>query len=152
MKRRFDTHFFVTILPSSLSLDQATTEDASSSDAVVSSSIGSADGKETTSADWLTPAQAIRLTLAHTKDLTDGEKAERVTEGGLDRIILFPPQYVAVFLLHRRVEIDEICRFYLLAELAEVKSWRDLLDPKEIDVEGVAKVSSTQSSWARLLY
>lgn len=91
MKRRFDTHFFVTILPSSLSLDQST-EDASSSDAAVSSSIGSADGKETTSADWLTPAQAIRLTLAHTKDLTDGEKAEQVTTGGLDRIILFPPQ------------------------------------------------------------
>jgi nucleoside diphosphate-linked moiety X motif protein 19 len=62
-----------------------------------------ADGKETVSAEWFTPSEAITLAL-------EGTRAH-LEDGAEDRgIIFFPPQ------------------FYLLAELKEVKDWRQLVD------------------------
>lgn len=94
MKRRFDTKFYITILPSS-----------SGKGSTLHETIASADNKETVSADWLTPAEAVGLTMVHTKVLLGGEPK------GEKSIILYPPQ------------------FYLLAELVHTKSWRDLLPP-----------------------
>jgi nucleoside diphosphate-linked moiety X motif protein 19 len=117
MKRRFDTHFFASILPSSFVLDAETT----TTSAVMTQTIGSSDGKETVSADWITPSEAIKLTLApyqksksptHSDDASTSDKS----------MILFPPQ------------------FYLLAELIEIKNWRDLVDRADHDIEGSPKV------------
>lgn len=109
MKRRFDTHFYVAVLPPSLAPVPQTTADAEG--AVLSQTIGSSDGKETVSADWLTPAAALRLALASSTPTVE-----------VPSIILFPPQ------------------FYLLAELAGIMSWRNLVDPSDADAEGTPKV------------
>lgn len=114
MKRRFDTHFFVTVLkalPSSVS--------SSTSSPIISEPIASADGKETVSSDWLTPSEAIRRTMLHTKALTQGLSIAE--EGSL---ILFPPQY------------------YLLAEFTRTKNYLDLLDSNIRDGNGNALIRS----------
>ncbi|KAK4703401.1 hypothetical protein P7C70_g2819, partial [Phenoliferia sp. Uapishka_3] len=106
--RRFDTHFFVSVLPPTFV--PATTSNAP----LISDHLASADAKETVSADWLTPAEAIRRTLSHTKKLQallgDAKLSSPPTGDSDDSIILFPPQ------------------FYLLAELADHKSYATLLD------------------------
>jgi nucleoside diphosphate-linked moiety X motif protein 19 len=62
-----------------------------------------ADGKETVSAEWFTPSEAIDLAL-------EGTRAH-LESGSEDRgIILFPPQ------------------FYLLSELKRIRDWRELVD------------------------
>lgn len=107
MKRRFDTHFMTAVLSSSTL--------PTSSSPLLSSPIVSSDGKETVSADWLTPSEAIRLTLAHTRTLQGGESEEK-------SIVLFPPQ------------------FYLLGELAGCKNWKELVDEEDVDARGAGKV------------
>lgn len=104
MKRRFDTHFMTALLPLTPLPDP-----------LLSSPIVSSDGKETVSADWLTPSEAIRLTLAHTRKLQGVESEEK-------SIVLFPPQ------------------FYLLGELVGYKSWRELVDEGDVDARGAGKV------------
>ena len=79
MKRRFDTHFYTSILPPSFNLEF----DLSGA---TSKTIGSADGKETVSADWLTPSEAIAMTLVNTQELETGSSTNKKS------IILFPPQ------------------------------------------------------------
>lgn len=117
MKRRFDTHFFMTVLPPTFQLDSSS---SSNGDAVISQLIGSSDGKETVSSDWLTPLEAVRLTLAGSNP--DFDSSATVTPGILQKITLFPPQ------------------FYMLAELMKTKSYQDLLDPADCNAEGAAKV------------
>lgn len=116
MKRRFDTHFFSAILPSSFALDADMSPDTITA-AVITQTIGSSDGKETVSADWITPSEAIKLTLAPYQ-----QSQSSAPEVELKSMILFPPQ------------------FYLLAELIEVKNWRDLVDKLDQDIAGAPKV------------
>ncbi|GAA5866796.1 hypothetical protein JCM1840_004269 [Sporobolomyces johnsonii] len=114
LPRRFDTHFFISILPPSSS--------ASSSHHSPHSLLATSDGVETSIAEWLTPSEAIRRALAHVAQLpshqasipsTTAQYAPQPTSMGdnpSDAIILHPPQ------------------FYLLAELAHNhKSYRSLL-------------------------
>ncbi|GAA5942119.1 NUDIX hydrolase [Sporobolomyces koalae] len=116
LPRRFDTHFFISILPSSSS-------PASTPDEVPFYKLASSDGIEISIAEWLTPTQAIRRALAHTADLsansdsiaattaTYTEQPKAMGNNPTKSIILHPPQ------------------FYLLAELANNnKSYRTLLD------------------------
>lgn len=112
VKRRFDTHFYIAILP------PAEQPKAGNGPAlpVVTEHVVSSDGKETVSADWMTPKQAIDRTLVHTRARTAG------TEPAQGALILFPPQ------------------FYLVAELTRYKSWRDLVDPNDKDARGLPKV------------
>lgn len=117
LKRRFDTHFFITVLPSSSS-------PASSPDDTPYYKLASSDGKETSIAEWLTPKQAIRRALAHTANLsypdttpTYAEQPHSMGNNPTKSIILHPPQ------------------FYLLAELAQNhKSYRTLLDESGLNV------------------
>lgn len=132
MKRRFDTHFFMTVVPPSISVP------TESAEAIISEPIASADGKETVSADWLTPSEAMRRTLEHTRIQQAGETVHVDSS-----IILFPPQVC----LPSDGPLDFVNRanlsspqFYLLAELSETKSWRDLLDTSDVDLAGFPKV------------
>lgn len=102
VKRRYDTHFFVAVLPPT-SLASEPTAPSDSTSPIYSTPIVSSDGKETISADWLTPGEAIRRTLPHPSSSSGAAPSS---------IILFPPQ------------------FYLLSELAPHKSLASLLDPK----------------------
>lgn len=110
MKRRYDTSFFLTILPPS----SAPSSSSSSTSPAHTDHIASADNGETISADWLTPLEAIRRTILHTTSLQSTTAAPPPQES----IILFPPQ------------------FYLLAELASTKSWEDVLDGQLSDLGG----------------
>lgn len=99
IKRRFDTHFFTTILPLDYA-EELASEIISANEVEVEGGKGkqtavtvSADGKETVSADWFTPPEATKLALSTTDS---------------DGIILFPPQ------------------FYVISELARFKDWRDI--------------------------
>jgi nucleoside diphosphate-linked moiety X motif 19, mitochondrial len=111
MKRRYDTSFFLTILPPS----SAPASSASSFSNIHSDHIATADNGETISADWLTPLEAIRRTILHTASL----QSATPTGPPKESIILFPPQ------------------FYLLAELASTKNWQDVLDGKLSDLGGL---------------
>ena len=116
MKRRYDTAFFLTILPPSASPSPTpSSTDSPTATPVHQDHVATADNGETVSADWLTPLEAIERTLAHTASLQTSEGP-----AGADRsnIILFPPQ------------------FYLLAELVSRKSWKDVLDSQAKDLEG----------------
>ncbi|CEQ40933.1 SPOSA6832_02615 [Sporobolomyces salmonicolor] len=110
LPRRFDTHFFISILP------------PASSSHFSHSLLATCDGVETSSAEWLTPAEAIHRALAHVAQLpshqasipsTTAQYAPQPASMGdnpSNAIILHPPQ------------------FYLLAELAHNhKSYRSLL-------------------------
>ncbi|GAA6016114.1 hypothetical protein JCM11491_000672 [Sporobolomyces phaffii] len=121
LPRRFDTHFFISILPSPAA---STGEMASSADAVDETpyyKLASSDGVETSIAEWLTPTQAIRRALAHTANLsypstvpTYAEQPHSMGNNPTKSIILHPPQ------------------FYLLAELAQNhKSYRSFLDHEQ---------------------
>ncbi|ORY88246.1 hypothetical protein BCR35DRAFT_22950 [Leucosporidium creatinivorum] len=112
MKRRYDTSFFLTILPPS---STSSSTSSSAPTATHSDHIATADNGETISADWLTPHEAIRRTLLHTSSL----QSSTPTPPPEGSIILFPPQ------------------FYLLAELAGTKNWEDVLDGKQLDVGGL---------------
>ncbi|GAA5881784.1 hypothetical protein JCM16303_006450 [Sporobolomyces ruberrimus] len=111
LPRRFDTHFFISVLPS-------TSAPTSSPDDTPYYKLASSDGVETSIAEWLTPTQAIRRALAHTANLsypstvpTYAEQPHSMGNNPTKSIILHPPQ------------------FYLLAELANNhKSYRTLLD------------------------
>jgi nucleoside diphosphate-linked moiety X motif protein 19 len=111
LPRRFDTHFFISVLPSASSPD-------ASPDETPYYKLASSDGVETSIAEWLTPTQAIRRALAHTANLsypsttpTYAEQPHSMGNNPTKSIILHPPQ------------------FYLLAELAQNhKSYRSLLD------------------------
>ncbi|GAA5900112.1 NUDIX hydrolase [Sporobolomyces salmoneus] len=111
LPRRFDTHFFISILPSSSS-------PSASPDDTPYYKLASSDGVETSVAAWLTPSEAIRRALAHTANLsypettpTYAEQPRSMGNNPTNSIILHPPQ------------------FYLLAELANNhKSWRSLVD------------------------
>ncbi|KAM0749258.1 hypothetical protein T439DRAFT_381637 [Meredithblackwellia eburnea MCA 4105] len=100
--RRFDTHFYVAVLPPAASTSSSTTPggeaQSSSTPSSFSESLVSHDGKETVKAEWVTPPQAIRRTLGS-------------SNADEPPIILFPPQ------------------FYLLAELMPYKSYQSLLLP-----------------------
>lgn len=117
LPRRFDTHFFISVLPSSSS-------PASSPDDTPYYKLASSDGVETSIAEWLTPTQAIRRALAHTANLsysettpTYAEQPHSMGNNPTKSIILHPPQ------------------FYLLAELAQNhKSYRSLLDGSGVNV------------------
>ncbi|GAA5962877.1 hypothetical protein JCM3765_005901 [Sporobolomyces pararoseus] len=117
LPRRFDTHFFITVLPSSSS-------PAASPDDTPYYKLASSDGKETSIAEWLTPLQAVRRALAHTAGLsypettpTYAEQPHSMGNNPTKSIILHPPQ------------------FYLLAELANNhKSYKSLLDDSGLNV------------------
>jgi nucleoside diphosphate-linked moiety X motif 19, mitochondrial len=99
--RRFDTHFFLAVLPQHLDWDLGGI--ARELPIHPQETVVTADGKETVSAEWFTPSEAIALSL-------EGTRAH-LESGSEDRgIILFPPQ------------------FYLLGELKRVKDWRELVD------------------------
>lgn len=118
LPRRFDTHFFISVLPSSSSPASST----EAADHTPYYKLASSDGVETSIAEWLTPTQAIRRALSHTANLshnTDSipsttptyiEQPIAMGNNPSKSIILHPPQ------------------FYLLAELANNhKSYRTLL-------------------------
>lgn len=111
MKRRYDTSFFLTILPPASS-PSPTPSASGSTTPTHQDHVATADNGETISADWLTPLEAISRTLAHTSSL------QSRTGPPPESIILFPPQ------------------FYLLAELVKAKSWKDLVDPRLQDLGG----------------
>ncbi|GAA5918320.1 hypothetical protein JCM5296_005603 [Sporobolomyces johnsonii] len=117
LPRRFDTHFFISILPPSSSASSS-----HHSHHYPHSLLATSDGVETSIAEWLTPSEAIRRALAHVAQLpshlasipsTTAQYAPQPASMGdnpSDAIILHPPQ------------------FYLLAELAHNhKSYRSLL-------------------------
>lgn len=83
---------------------------------MVSEPIVSSDGKETISADWMTPKEAIDRTLLHSAARIAGEPPSK------EALILFPPQ------------------FYLVGELTRFKSWRDLVSETDVDARGLPKV------------
>jgi nucleoside diphosphate-linked moiety X motif protein 19 len=116
MKRRFDTHFFITVLPPSIPAPLPST--GASTAGTISTPIVSSDGQETVSADWLTPSSAMSRTLQHTRQLQGSDARE-----DLPSLILFPPQ------------------FYLLAELASTKSYASLLIPGTAIVQPRSVVS-----------
>ncbi|KAM0786819.1 hypothetical protein ACM66B_002250 [Microbotryomycetes sp. NB124-2] len=107
LQRRFDTMFYITVLPPSTS-----PLDTDSENPVHVDHVATADNGETISADWLTPAESIQRTLLHTSSLSTGQSSPP------ESVILFPPQ------------------FYLLAELVRHKSWRDLLSSTDVDNAG----------------
>ncbi|GAA6059221.1 hypothetical protein JCM10212_006614 [Sporobolomyces blumeae] len=113
LPRRFDTHFFITVLPSSTSPASSATD----AEQTPYYKLASSDGVETSIAEWLTPTQAIRRALAHTANLsvpdttpTYAPQPHSMGDNPANSIILHPPQ------------------FYLLAELAHNhKSYHSLL-------------------------
>lgn len=115
MKRRFDTCFFISILPPASAPSIAATDSPHQDipTGAAAHARASADNTEMISADWLTPLEAIQKTLTH----TDAQKSRR--DSTPDSIILFPPQ------------------FYLLAELVRYKSWKDVLG-SDVDASGRA--------------
>ncbi|KAK4052727.1 hypothetical protein OIV83_002014 [Microbotryomycetes sp. JL201] len=80
LKRRFDTTFYITVLPPSSS-------PLESQNPVHIDHMATADNGETISADWLTPAESIQRTLLHTSSLSTGESSPP------ESVILFPPQF-----------------------------------------------------------
>ncbi|TKA52503.1 hypothetical protein B0A53_04879 [Rhodotorula sp. CCFEE 5036] len=119
LPRRFDTHFFIAVLPPAASPLKSSS--ASSSPAPTHhESLVSSDGVETTSADWLTPAEGVRRALAYSYALAQGQSttatalSDSAAAGASSSetpIILHPPQ------------------FNLLAELAQNhRSLASLLD------------------------
>ncbi|GAA5877756.1 hypothetical protein JCM3774_000746 [Rhodotorula dairenensis] len=119
LPRRFDTHFFIAVLPPAVSplkcAGSSETVPAPTHDSLVSS-----DGVETTSADWITPAEGVRRALAYSYALAKGETAATPSTTQETPMILYPPQ------------------FNLLAELAQNhRSLASLLDK--------ARSSSTNS-------
>ncbi|GAA5967416.1 hypothetical protein JCM8115_000785 [Rhodotorula mucilaginosa] len=120
LPRRFDTHFFIAVLPPAASPLKSSS--ASSSPAPTHhESLVSSDGVETTSADWLTPAEGVRRALAYSYALAQQDQPTTATalsdsaaagaSSSETPIILHPPQ------------------FNLLAELAQNhRSLASLLD------------------------
>ncbi|KAI5479924.1 NUDIX hydrolase domain containing protein [Pseudohyphozyma bogoriensis] len=113
--RRYNTHFFVSVLPPSSPLLSSTNLDPSTSttSTTPSTSLVTSDGKETVSAEWMTPATAVRRALLHTAHRaalgSAGPPTPSKTYDPEGPIILFPPQ------------------FYLLAEISSHKSLASLL-------------------------
>lgn len=88
LPRRFDTHFFIAVLPPSFA--------PASPHAPTHETLVSSDGVETSSADWLTPLEAIGRAVAHTEGLTAASLASTsppATAAGAEPIILHPPQF-----------------------------------------------------------
>ncbi|GAA5995392.1 NUDIX hydrolase [Rhodotorula paludigena] len=107
LARRFDTHFFISILPPAYS--------ASTGLELTHESLTSSDGVEITSTDWLTPSEAITRALVYTRSQLDPPASPSPTSAlSAEPIILHPPQ------------------FNLLAELAHNhRSFRSLLSPSQ---------------------
>lgn len=115
MRRRFDTCFFISVLPSASPASHNATERPHQDikGPQTHAQGASADNTEMISADWLTPHEAIVKTLAHTANLmqsASGSVPDPAQSEQNDSIVLVPPQ------------------FYLLAELIHCKSWRDLVE------------------------
>ncbi|BGP27176.1 NUDIX hydrolase domain containing protein [Rhodotorula toruloides] len=87
LPRRFDTHFFISVLPS----PQASPGAANTSTTAVHDSLVSSDGVETTSADWLTPHEAIKRAVAH--PARRGEMSSPQPASNIEPILLHPPQF-----------------------------------------------------------
>jgi len=86
LPRRFDTHFFIAVLPPSFS--------PASPHAPTHESLVSSDGVETSSADWLTPLEAIARAVAYTDELTAATLAPSPSSSSnAGPIILHPPQF-----------------------------------------------------------
>ncbi|GAA6043085.1 hypothetical protein JCM8097_008415 [Rhodosporidiobolus ruineniae] len=128
LPRRFDTRFFISLLPSPLSsTSPSPPSSASASISEPAHQHATSDGVETTLAEWLTPREAIRRALVYTAGLKTAREhpvpaapaaVPRATEGEVEGeeaetgILLHPPQ------------------FNLLAELAANHlSYRSLLAP-----------------------
>ncbi|GAA6049501.1 NUDIX hydrolase domain containing protein [Rhodotorula toruloides] len=89
LPRRFDTHFFISVLPSPEASGSGI--DTSASTTAVHDSLVSSDGVETTSADWLTPLEAIKRAVAH--PARRGENASPQPPSDIEPILLHPPQF-----------------------------------------------------------
>lgn len=108
LPRRFDTHFFINVLPSPSK--SGGTTDTSAATTAAHDSLVSSDGVETTSADWLTPLEAIKRAVAHPARGASDAPLEPASD--VEPILLHPPQ------------------FNLLAELAHNhRTLASLLDP-----------------------
>ena len=121
LPRRFDTHFFIAVLPPAASpLKSSSASSSTPAPTTHHESLVSSDGVETTSADWLTPAEGVRRALAYSYALAQGQSttatalSDSAAAGASSSetpIILHPPQ------------------FNLLAELAQNhRSLASLLD------------------------
>jgi hypothetical protein len=103
LPRRYDTTFFLSLLPVPPSSDSQGSTDPAFSEQVVT-----ADGVETTSAVWLTPGEAIRRALVYTKELLGGSsstaKEQEASELPSEGILLHPPQFnlIAELAAHHR--------------------------------------------------
>lgn len=121
LPRRFDTHFFIAVLPPAASpLKSSSASSSTPAPTTHHESLVSSDGVETTSADWLTPSEGVRRALAYSYALAQqGQPALTTSSSDYSGaaaasetpIILHPPQ------------------FNLLAELAQNhRSLASLLD------------------------
>ncbi|GAA6049228.1 hypothetical protein JCM3770_003318 [Rhodotorula araucariae] len=88
LPRRFDTHFFIAVLPPAF-----TSSSSASPTLITHDSLVSSDGVETSSADWLTPLEAITRAVAYTKALSSPAAEPPVARPGEEPILLHPPQF-----------------------------------------------------------
>ncbi|KAK4057481.1 hypothetical protein OIO90_001550 [Microbotryomycetes sp. JL221] len=135
LKRRFDTMFYITILPPSstpLEVGQKTHVDH----------VATADNGETVLADWLTPLESIQRTLLHTKTADQGEAPSE------NSVILFPPQFylLAELIKHQswktltsQIEIDASGN--ALVEPRSVHAYEPEISPCQ-DVSGQDRVAT----------
>ncbi|GAA5984377.1 hypothetical protein JCM10908_003324 [Rhodotorula pacifica] len=95
LPRRFDTHFFIAVLPPAASpLVNPSAAAVPTASTPTLESLVSSDGTETTSADWLTPGEGVRRALAQHSSLAPGSgSGSGAAESELSPIILFPPQF-----------------------------------------------------------
>lgn len=118
--RRFDTHFFCTVLEPSVA--PSVLPSSTSTSPAISEHFASSDGKETVLAEWVTPLEGIKRTLSHTRELQAEANPPTTATGAhtapsSSNILLFPPQ------------------FYLLSELAAHKSYATILAGKPREVK-----------------
>ncbi|BGP43070.1 hypothetical protein JCM10449v2_007085 [Rhodotorula kratochvilovae] len=88
LPRRFDTHFFIAVLPPAFTSSSSTSPTEITHDSLVSS-----DGVETSSADWLTPLEAVTRAVAYTRALSSPAAAAPAVSAGAEPILLHPPQF-----------------------------------------------------------
>ncbi|GAA6010526.1 hypothetical protein JCM10207_001346 [Rhodosporidiobolus poonsookiae] len=96
LPRRFDTTFFISLLPSSFVSSSSPNCSTSpvpppTSPEPHSHHLATSDGTETTSAVWLTPGEAIRRSLLHTRSIL--HPASVSPEEKEQAIVLHPPQF-----------------------------------------------------------
>ncbi|GAA5910038.1 hypothetical protein JCM6882_008436, partial [Rhodosporidiobolus microsporus] len=137
LPRRYDTTFFLTLLPSFAPSPSPSSSATSSSSAHL---LALSDGTETTLAEWLTPGEAIQRALRYTRLLkakarkveppsSEGEGGPSAGEDDDEGILLHPPQ------------------FQLLAELAHNHpSYLSLLAPPSQDFSSSSSSSSSSST------